>query len=570
MASLEREFMASASVRPSYRRGLPRWGHGVLPATICTVAVVLVVLPMAWLLVGPSIESGRVNVDFLTAVFGQRRLVRALENTVTASLWTAACSTVLGVVLAFLTVRTDLPLRRSVSVLVVGSFVTSSYLLAFAYVVLLGPNAGVINQFLVELLALDDAPFDIYSFGGYVFVATLEAVPIVFLTVSAALQTLDGSFENAGRILGAGRLRVALTITLPLVAPAIGAGGLLAFISTLSLYGAPAILGVRVVPTEIQALLGHPARFDLAAGMSLYLVVLALAGLVAYQRLLARAGRFVVVTGKWGAAEPIRLGWLRWVALGACIAYLVVALVLPYIVLGYAAISHAVGATPSLANLTLANFRFILTDELTLRGFRNSLVLSFGAALAAVALAAVIGFLAVRRRELKIVALVDAIVMLPFGIPSVVIALGLILAFIRPPLVLYGTLWIIGLAYLIKFMPIAVRSLAALFEQIDPALEEASRVCGASPTTTFLRVSLPLVRPGLIGAGCLVFIPCFRELGASIILASPYNETAAFAMITAWGAVSFEVTCAIGVAMLVVAVAIQLAFVRARRIAFGS
>jgi iron(III) transport system permease protein len=175
----------------------------------------------------------------------------------------------------------------------------------------------------------------------------------------------------------------------------------------------------------------------------------------------------------------------------------------------------------------------------------------------------------VRRRDLKAMRAVDAVVMLPFGIPSVVIALGLILAFIRPPLVLYGTLTIIGLAYLIKFLPVALRALAAVFEQIDPALEEASRIAGASPIGTFLRISLPLVRPGLISACFLVFIPCFRELGASIILAAPYTETAAFAMITAWGAVSFEVTCAIGVVMLAVTLAAQLAFVRARRIAFG-
>jgi iron(III) transport system permease protein len=304
-----------------------------------------------------------------------------------------------------------------------------------------------------------------------VFVATLEAVPLVFLTVSAALHSLDGSFENAARILGAGRLRVALTITLPLVAPAIGAGALLAFISTLSLYGAPAILGVRVVPTEIQALLGYPARFDFAAGMSLYLMVLALLGLAIYQRLLARAGRFVVVTGKWGAAEPMQLGALRWPLLGACLFYVGLALFLPYAVLGYAASTTAVGAPMSLANLTLDNFAFILRDELTLRGLKNSLVLSFGAAAVAIALAAVIGYLEVRRRDLKAMRVVDTVVMLPFGVPSVVIAVGLILAFIRPPLVLYGTLTIIGLAYLIKFLPIAVRTLAALFEQIDPALE---------------------------------------------------------------------------------------------------
>jgi iron(III) transport system permease protein len=160
--------------------------------------------------------------------------------------------------------------------------------------------------------------------------------------------------------------------------------------------------------------------------------------------------------------------------------------------------------------------------------------------------------------------------MLPFGIPSVVIAIGLILAFIRPPLVLYGTLWIIGLAYLIKFLPIAIRTLAAVFSQIDSSLEEASRIVGASPTTTFVRISIPLVWSSMVTATVLVFIPCFRELGASIILATPFNETAAFAMITAWGAVSFEVTCAIGVVMLAITLVAQILFARVRpAAAFG-
>jgi iron(III) transport system permease protein len=566
MASIDRSLGRPADA--ALRFHLPHRLHGILAAAICAFAIMLVAVPIVWLLIGPSIESGYLNLEFLVSVFGQKRLVRALTNTLAASGWTALWATAIGAALAFATARTDMPLRRTLSILVIGSFITSSYLLAFAYVVLLGPNAGVINQLLVGLLGLDEGPFDIYGFSGYVFVATLEAVPLVFLATTAALQTIDGSFENAARILGAGPLRVALTITLPLIAPSIGAGALLAFISTLSLYGAPAILGVRVVPTEIQALLGYPARFDLAAGMSLYLMGLALIGLTVYRRLLARAGRYVTITGKWGPPEPMRLGALRWPVCALALAYVGVTLFLPYTVLGYAASTTAVGAPFSLANLTFDNFAFILTDGLTLRGFQNSLILSTGAAGVSIALAAVIAFLEVRRRDLRAMRLVDIVVMLPFGIPSVVIAVGLILAFIRPPLVLYGTLWIIGLAYVVKFLPVAIRTLAALFEQIDPALEEAARIAGSSPTGAFLKISLPLVRPGLVSAGFLVFIPCFRELGASIILASPYNETAAFAMITAWGAVSFEVTCAIGVAMLAVTLLIQLLFVRSSRIAF--
>jgi len=536
---------------------------------LCGLAVILTLLPMVWLFLGPSIERGEVDFEFLASALSQRRLVRALTNTLEASLATALCATIIGTALALMVVRTDMPLRRIVSTFVVGSFITSSYLLAFAYVLLLGPNAGVLNQALISIFRLEEAPFDIFSFGGYVFVATLEAVPLVFLTCVAALNSLDGSLENSARILGAGSLRIALTITIPLIAPAIGAGALLAFISTLSLYGAPAILGIRVVPTEIQALLGFPARFDLAAGVSIYLMALALVGLGIYQQLLARSGRFVTMTGKWGPAEPFRLGKLRWPLFAAAVGYLILAVVLPYAALGYASLAKAVGGDVSLQNLTLQNFAFIFRDDLSLRGLQNSLMLSFGAALVASIFAAVIGFTQARSAGNWGIRLLDAVLMLPFGIPSVVIAVGLILAFIRPPLVLYGTIWIIGLAYLIKFLPIAIRILVAVFQQIDRSLEEASRIVGASTTATFTRITIPLAWNGIISAAFLVFIPCFRELGASIILASPYNETIAFAMMSAWGAVSFEAACAIGVVMLLVTFVVQTLFGRSRQVAVG-
>jgi iron(III) transport system permease protein len=298
-------------------------------------------------------------------------------------------------------------------------------------------------------------------------------------------------------------------------------------------------------------------------------MVLALLGLTLYQRILARSGRFVTVTGKWGPPESFSLGRFRWPLFGAAAVYLTLALVLPYATLGYASLSKAVGGDFSLQNLTLDNFAFIFRDDLSIRGLRNSFLLSIGAAVLASIFAAVIALVEVRHSNYRTVRLLDSVLMLPFGIPSVVIAVGLILAFIRPPLVLYGTIWIIGLAYLIKFLPIAIRTLVAVFEQIDRSLEEASQIVGASPSRTFAHITIPLAWNGIMSAAFLVFIPCFRELGASIILTSPYNETIAFAMMSAWGAVSFEVACAIGVVMLVVTLVVQLVLGRSRQAAFG-
>jgi iron(III) transport system permease protein len=265
-----------------------------------------------------------------------------------------------------------------------------------------------------------------------------------------------------------------------------------------------------------------------------------------------------------GTAGTISIGQGALAHQPCAIFYVVLAVILPYSVLGYASISKAVGAAFSFDNLTLDNYVFIFNDPLSLRGLKNSVITSLGAAVVATLLACVIAFVEVREHHRTSVRAADAALMLPFGIPSVVIAVGLILAFIRPPLNLYGTLWIIAAAYLIKFLPIAIRTLAAVFEQIDQSLEEASRIVGASPIATFRRISVPLAWNGIVSSVVLVFIPCFRELGASIILATPFNETAAFAMITAWGAVSFEVACAIGVLMLLVTMAAQLLFARIR------
>src|SRR5260221_12152471 len=196
---------------------------------------------------------------------------------------------------------------------------------------------------------------------------------------------------------------------------------------------------------------------------------------------MSRTGRFVTVTGRWGPPELFRLARLRWLACLLGFGFVIMAVFLPYSVLGYASFSKAAGGAFTLDNLTLDNYAFIFKDALTLRGLRNSAIASLGAAVVATVLACLIAFVEGRQRSKATVRAFGALLMLPFGIPNVVIAVGRILAFIRPPLVLYGTLWIIGLAYLIKFLPIAIRTLAAMFSQIDPSLEEASQIVGASP-----------------------------------------------------------------------------------------
>lgn len=543
----------------TWRRVAGRCGLGTL---LVIPVLALILLPLVRIFLGPSFDSGHLSFGFLLASWTRPRLRGALVNTLEASLATSVVATMVGTLFALLTVRTDMPFRRMASALIVSAFVTSSYLMAFAYVLLLGPNAGVINRAIDSVLGLKSSLFDIYSFSGYIFVASLEGVPLAFLTCAAALHHIDGSLENSARILGARSARVLLTITLPIVLPAIGASALLVFISTLSLYGAPEVLGVRVVPTEIQALLGYPPHFDLAAGVSVFLILPALASLLLYRLLTRRSGRFVTISGKAEQTEPISLGRLRWVAFALVAFYIVLALVLPYAMLLSAAFSVAAGDGLTRHNLTLANFAFAFHDSLTMRALRNSVFIGTLTAATATLVAAAIAMGQARARHGIRHSVTDVITMLPFGIPSIVIAVGVILSFIGPPVQLYGTIWIICLAMFIKFLPIAIRALAPVFAQIDGSLEDASRICGATPLTTWTRITIPLARKGLIAAALLVFVPAFRELGASMILTSPFNETIAFALMRAWGAVSFEVACTIGVLMLIVTLLVQITAAR--------
>lgn len=541
----------------------------LLAALTGVVVVAAVAYPLLWLLGGPSIEKGQLDFDYLVRVLTERRYARALVNSLITGGATMVMSLLVGVPLAFLIARTDIPLAGLIRSLTVASFITPSFLLAFAYVLLLGPNAGLLNQLLVAVLSLAEAPFDIYTMGGLVFVATLEGVPLVFMATMATLETMDGNLENAARIIGAPGWRVAATITLPIIRPAVGAGALLAFISTLSLYGAPAILGIRVVPTEIRALLGDPPQFDLAAGLSLYLVVLSLAGFAAYRRLLRGQGAYVTVTGRWAPAERFALGWWKAGALAFCLLYLALAVVFPYAVLGFASLTRAVGVGLAPGNLSFDNYRYILSDELSLRAIANSLLLAVGAAVVGTVIGLVVAYVEVRGEGARGRGVLQYAAMLPFGVPSIVLGVGLILAFIRPPLVLYGTMWILLIAYVVKFMPLAVRTCSASLRQIDGSLEEASRIVGGSRLRTFCTITAPLVRRGAAAGGFLIFIPSFRELGASVLLTAPGTETVAFVMITSWGSVSFESTCTLGVITLLMTVGIFFALQRPLHLSRG-
>ena len=501
-------------------------------AAAVAALIVLVVLPLLFLLAGSFRgEEGASLEHFVEALTG-RLYTQALTNSLVLGAWTGLFSLLIGLPMAWAVCRTNVPAPTLFRVTASLSYLSPPFLTAIAYVNLFSPNAGLVNVLLRDVLGAPWATFNVFSMSGLVLVTVLHTFPFVFLLASSALQSVDASYEEAAQILGAGKLRTALSVTLPLVAPAVLAGTLLAFVNAIALFGSQAILGLpgRIVtlPTRIYALFDYPPQYGLACALSLLFILITVAALYLQHRFLS--GRsYVTVAGKGARTELIDLGWARWLLLAFCVLVFLVAIVLPYGALIAVSLSKSWGLS-FWQNLTLANYRFVLFEyNVTQRAILNSLVLAALSATAAVLLGSIIGWIDVRTRAPGR-RLLDYAALVPLGLPGIVMAVALIQFWLTMPIALYGTLAILLLAYVGRYIPLGVRAANVSLRQVDPSLEESARVLGASWAGTLREITLPLIRPGLFAGWLLVFVPVIQELSASILLFSSNSITLAVAV----------------------------------------
>ena len=520
------------SVGPDWRRTIG--ARGLVLGLAVALLLLLVAYPLLWLVMAALGIPASLTLEHLARVATRAQNFDALVNTLQLAAGTGLLSIALGVPLAWATARSDMPLRRVVHALVALSYITPPYLTALAYIILMGPDAGHFNRLLRWLLGLETAPFNVFSMGGVIFVIGIHVFAFTYFLTYTALQSVDASLEESAQVLGASRWAVIRRINLPLVAPAITGGALLAAVDSLALFGPQAILGMpaRIVflPTRIYGTIGgYPPRWGEAAALSLVLVLLTVIGLAVQRGYLERRS-YVTVGGRGVRTRRTELGGWRWVLLAFCLTAVFFSAVAPIGVLTLTAVSKSWIDPPALANLTLTHFYSALfSDQIAVRGILNSFRLATAAALIAVLVGAAIAYLDVRT-EVRGRRLLDYLAILPLGLPGTVIAVGILLAFIRPPFSIYGTIWILLVAYVARFIPLATRSVNATFRQIDPSLEEAARITGARWLTAIRRILLPLSRPGLLVAFLLVFIPAFGELSATILLYTGGTETIAIAI----------------------------------------
>ena len=494
--------------------------------------VVLVVLPISFLLIGSVWSDGGFSFAQFQRALTSRQYLTPLFNSLILGSWTALFSVVIGVPLAWAVARTNVPHKKLFYLTANLAYLSPPFLTAIAFVYLFSPNAGIMNVLVRDVLGLPALTFNIFSMPGLVLVTVFHTFPFVFLLTSSSLQSMDAAYEEAAQILGAGRIRTALKVTAPLVAPAILSGTLLAFVNAIALFGSQAIIGLpgRIVtlPTRLYSLFSYPPQYGLASAISLIFVSITVLALYLQRHFLGRRS-YAVLGGKGSEPRLADIGRLRWVLFAFCVGIFIVAIILPYATLIAVSFSKSWGLD-FWRNLTFANYSFVLFDyDVTQRAILNGLGLAVAAASIVVLIGVIVSWVELRtmvpgRRFLDYASLI------PAGLPGIVMAVALIQFWLRMPLALYGTLVILLLAYVGRYIPLGVRAANASLRQIDPSLEEAASILGSSWINTMRKVTFPLMRPGLLAGWVLVFVPVIQELSASILLFSSSSITLAVAI----------------------------------------
>lgn len=496
------------------------------------ILVVFVAIPVLLIFWNAFTVNGRLNLADIAAILSKPETYQALLNSVLIAAGVTVISTILGTFFAWLVARTDLPFKGAMKLLFIIPFMLPSFIGAIAWKMLLSPRGGYVNRLLMDLFHLDHPLFNIYSLAGIIVVESMYLFPFVFLQVAGALERMDPTLEESARISGVGLFTITRRITLPLITPSIVAGALLVALYSLAHFGVPAILGTEVgiynIPTLIyQKIYASAGSFAaIRTGTVLASILVLSAAVILYlQNLVLKQGRYQIIAGKSMRPTVLKLRGLKAPLLILSLVYILVTVVMPTLTIFLVGALKTYGLPLVLKNMTLRNFTYILTWKMTLDAIKNSVVLSLGAAFVTMLAGVMISYVIVKMK-VKGKFLLEFLGVLPFSVPGTVIALGMILMWSgRFGINLYNTAWIIFVAYIARYMAFSLKSNSAALEQVHDSLEEAARACGATHWQSLKDIVLPLVKPGMVAAFFLIFLPALRELTTSVLLYGPTTRT---------------------------------------------
>ena len=553
--------MSLASAAPTPHRLLSFRAHGVaVVALIYAVLAITVVYPLLAVLIQSFSEGSGLTTEKIREVFTTPNIVEAVFNTLIISVLTVLFAGCVGVTLAWLIARSNMPFRRVFDPLNMIPFYLSSVVGALSWQIVAAPRSGLLNSLLEPFFS--EPPFNIYSVGGIALVLGLFYAPYVYLFTLGSLQSMDASLEDSARMSGASKFTTAIRITLPLSAPAILSSCILVFVTAAGIFGVPLVLGVpgsvHTLSTLIYTAINeYPADFAKAAILSSALFLFTAIFTVA-QIWLLRGRRFTTVTGKGYRPRRVDLGRWRWAGVAANGAYLVF-VIGPFIALLLVSFQDAWTGAFAWSRLTLANYHKVMfVDAIAHRGLINSIIISTLGATIAVAVCMLLA-LVIHRTRLPAREGIAPLAMVPVTVPGIVLGLGFLIALIATPL--YGTLWIIMIAYIVHYMPTGLRNGESLVLSVSRELDESARMSGATWWRAMVRIVMPLVAPGMMSMWLLLFVTYIREVSSSMMLFTFGTETISIALIQIMEYEPYGVSGAFGVLQTVL-VLVCVAFIR--------
>jgi iron(III) transport system permease protein len=502
-------------------------------AALLAILGFLVVYPILMLLLGALTDTNpvvdgfgvfRLNIDNFTAVLSNPNVAEALGNTLIACGGGTAVAVIIGLTFSWIVVRTNTPCKRFIAAVSMLPLFAPPLVAGIAWVILGSPKTGLINT-MFKWMGLD-LRVDFYSLSGLIFVFGVYYAPYVYMFTASALRNMDPSLEEAAEVSGASAFATLFSVTFPLIMPAIVSGMLLSFVVMLGIYGIPAVLGapvnINVLTTYIFRLTNwSPPLYNTAAAVAIILMVVT--GLLVWLQQKVLTGRsYTTVAGKAFRPRNLDLGRWRWFTFCLAMVYLLVVVVLPLLALVVAAFRKFMfirdaASLFDMRQYSLQHFNAIFENPLTLRSIYNAVEVGLTTAIVGGALAFAIGY-TIHRTQVGGRRAIDLLATLPVAIPGLVIGVAYLWAWIGLPGGLYGTIWILALAFIARFMPDTVKVLSTSFLQIHRELEEAAWICGKGLVGSIRTVILPLARPGVIAAMTLLFVLAIRELGSSLFL----------------------------------------------------
>ena len=531
--------------------------HFVL-AAVAILLLLLVVLPLCSVFMDavliPDGRSRRFGLDNFSQVLTQSPYWVSLGTTVVVSIGATILATVIGVTMAWILVRTNTPAAALLEKLAILPIFIPPFVGAFAWILLAAPRIGLGNVIIAKIGL--GQPLDVYSILGIMWVIGIYMAPYVLMIVASALRSMDPSMEEVGQVSGLNRWRVAASITLPVIAPAVLSAAALTFVIAIGLFGTPVLLGwgrqiltlTSRIYLESQKV---PPAYGIMAVLAIYLVALSLFA-VGLQQWLLRGKSYITVTGKGFQPRQIQLGGVRFTLCSLIILYIALTVVIPVLVILAASVSSYAWS----GRFTLENYLFLWNSFDVRDTLANSLKISIIAAVISVGLGLAVAWLACRT-TIRGRRILEYIVLMPLSVPSIAFGVGVASFWLRLPFEINATIWLIILGFLGRFTGYAVRTISGSLVQIHPELEESARISGYGPIRTVTKITLPLVRPSIVSSWVLLYSIFMTELSMVLMLYNADTRTFSVLAFDSWYAGHFSRVSSLSILQLVVGVVIM-------------